>query len=292
MKKAIRLGLLSSAFLLAACGNGNGDTAGDSPEPAEDNGTETTEEATEESQVLRVGATNVPHAEILEFIQPTLAEEGIELEIETYNDYVIPNLALSDGDIDANYFQHVPYFETQVEENDYDFANAGGIHIEPLGAYSNRHDSLEDLPEGATILASSSVADHGRILAILQDAGLITVDDSIDLIDASFDDIVENERNLQFEYEYDAALMTTLYAQDEGDVFFINSNFAVDQDISPVEEAIALESSSSPYANIIAVRSEDEDSELIARLVEVLRAEETQEFILDTWGGAVLPVDE
>ncbi|GAA0474921.1 MetQ/NlpA family ABC transporter substrate-binding protein [Alkalibacterium sp. s-m-22] len=292
MKKAIRLGLLSSAFLLAACGNGNGDTAGDSPDPAEGNGNETTEETIEESQVLRVGATNVPHAEILEFIQPTLAEEGIELEIETYNDYIIPNLALSDGDIDANYFQHVPYFETQVEENDYDFANAGGIHIEPLGAYSNRHDSLEDLPEGATILASSSVADHGRILGILQDAGLITVDDSIDLIDASFDDIVENERNLQFEYEYDAALMTTLYAQDEGDVFFINSNFAVDQDISPVEEAIALESSSSPYANIIAVRSEDEDSELIARLVEVLRAEETQEFILDTWDGAVIPVDE
>ncbi|MCC5894677.1 MAG: MetQ/NlpA family ABC transporter substrate-binding protein [Alkalibacterium sp.] len=273
MKKAIRLGLLSSAVLLAACGNGEGESA-------------------EETQVLTVGATNVPHAEVLEFVQPTLAEEGIDLQIETYNDYIIPNLALSDGDIDANYFQHVPYFEGQIAENDYDFANAGAIHIEPLGAYSNRHESLDDLPDNATILTSSSVADHGRVLGILQEAGLITVDDSIDLVDATFDDVVENERNLQFEYEYDAALLTTLYAEDEGDVIFINSNFAVDQGISPIEESIALEDASSPYANIVAVRSEDEDNELIARLVEVLRSEETQEFILDTWDGAVLPVDE
>ncbi|GAB2500901.1 MetQ/NlpA family ABC transporter substrate-binding protein [Alkalibacterium psychrotolerans] len=273
MKNFIKLGVLSSAVVLAACGNGEGD-------------------AGEESQVLTVGASNVPHAEILEFVQPTLEEEGIELDIVTYNDYVIPNMALSDGDIDANYFQHVPYFESQIAENDYDFANAGGIHIEPMGAYSNRHDDLSDLPDGATILASSSVPDHGRILGILQDAGLIVVDDSIDIVDATFDDIVENERNLQFEYEYDAALLTTLYAEDEGDVFFINSNFAVDQGISPVDDSIALEDSSSPYANIVAVRSEDEDNELIQRLVEILRSEETQDYILETWEGAVLPVDE
>lgn len=273
MKKTIGLGLLSGAILLSACGNGD-DSAG------------------EETQTLRVGASNVPHAEILEFVQPTLEEEGIDLQIETYNDYVIPNMALQDGDIDANYFQHVPYFESQIAENDYDFVNAGGIHIEPMGAYSNRHDSLDDLPEGATILASSSVADHGRILGILQEAGLITVDESIDLVDATFDDIVENERDLQFEYEYDAALMTTLYDQDEGDVFFINSNFAVDQGISPIDDSIALEDSSSPYANIVAVRSEDEDNELVARLVEVLRSEETQEYILDTWDGAVLPAED
>lgn len=286
MKKAIRLGLLSSALLLAACGNGEGDAVDETPVQTDEG------DSAEETQVLTVGASNVPHAEILEFIQPTLAEEGIDLQIETYNDYIIPNIALSEGDIDANYFQHVPYFETQVEENNFDFANAGGIHIEPLGAYSNRHDDLSDLPENATIFASSSVADHGRVLGILQEAGLITVDDSIELVDATFDDVVENERNLQFEYEFDAALLTTLYAEDEADVFFINSNFAVDQGISPVDEAIALESTSSPYANIVAVRTEDEDNELVARLVEVLRSEETQEFILDTWDGAVLPVDE
>ncbi|OJF93756.1 MetQ/NlpA family ABC transporter substrate-binding protein [Alkalibacterium sp. 20] len=273
MNKIKGLVILSSALLLAACGNGE-------------------EESVEESQTLTVGATNVPHAEILEFAKPLLAEEGIELTIETYNDYVIPNLALSDGDLDANYFQHVPYFEGQVAENDYDFVNAGGIHLEPLGAYSNRYDDLSDLPEGATVLTSNSVADHGRVLSVLVDAGLIEVDDSIELVDASFDDITANDLDLQFEYEYDAALLPTLYAEDEGDLFFINSNFAVDQGISPVDDAIALENTSSPYANIIAVRSEDENDERIAKLVEVLRSEETQDFILETWDGAVLPVDE
>jgi len=272
MKKVRGLVVLGSALLLAACGNG--------------------EESAEESQTLTVGATNVPHAEILEFVKPILEEEGIDLEIETYNDYVIPNLALSDGDLDANYFQHVPYFEAQVEENDYDFVNAGGIHIEPLGAYSNRHDDLSELPEGATILTSNSVSDHGRVLSVLVDAGLIEVDESVDLVDATFDDIVTNDLNLEFEYEYDAALLPTLYAEDEGDVFFINSNFAVDQGISLIEDSIALESSSSPYANIIAVRSEDEEDERIAALVEVLRSEETQDFILETWDGAVVPVEE
>lgn len=276
MKKIKGLVILSSALLLAACGNGEDSAV----------------EPSEETQTLTVGASNVPHAEILEFVSPLLAEEGIELEVETYNDYIIPNLALSDGDLDANYFQHVPYFESQVEENDYDFANAGGIHIEPLGAYSNKYDDLSDLPEGATILTSSSVSDHGRVLGILVDAGLVTVDDSVDLVDATFDDVVENDLNLQFEYEYDAALLPTLYTQDEGDVFFINSNFAVDNGISPVDDSIALESTSSPYANIIAVRSEDEEDERIAKLVEILRSEETQNFILETWEGAVVPVDE
>ncbi len=281
MKKFKGLALLSSALLLAACGNGG-----------EESTEETAEETTEETQTLTVGASNVPHAEILEFVAPLLEEEGIELEIETYNDYVIPNLALSDGDLDANYFQHVPYFETQVEENDYDFVNAGGIHIEPLGAYSNDHEDLSELPEGATILTSNSVSDHGRVLGILVDAGLVEVDESVDLVDATFDDVTENELNLQFEYEYDAALLPTLYAENEGDVFFINSNFAVDHDISPIDDSIALESTASPYANIIAIRSEDEDDERIAKLVEILRSEETQDFILETWDGAVVPVDE
>lgn len=271
MKKFKGLVILGSTLLLAACGNG---------------------ESAEENQTLTVGATNVPHAEILEFVVPLLEEEGIDLEIETYNDYVIPNLALSDGDLDANYFQHIPYFEGQVEENDYDFVNAGGIHIEPLAAYSNDHEDLSDLPEGATILTSNSVSDHGRVLGILQDAGLIKVDESIDLVDATYDDITENELNLQFEYEYDAALLPTLYAENEGDVFFINSNFAVDHGISPVDDSIAIESTSSPYANIVAVRSEDEDDERIAKLVEALRSEETQDFILETWDGAVVPVEE
>ncbi|HLR88721.1 MAG TPA: MetQ/NlpA family ABC transporter substrate-binding protein [Atopostipes sp.] len=273
--------ILGTGFLLAACGNDQ--------ESEIDTGTD---EDTVEETTLRIGASNVPHAEILEFVAPTLEEEGIILEIERYNDYVIPNVALEEGDIDANYFQHGPFFEDAVAENDYDFVNAGGIHIEPIAAYSARHESLEDLPEGARILVSSNAPDYGRVLAILEEAGVITVEDGVDLTTASFDDIAENPLDLQFEYEYDPALMPTLLENDEGDVVFINSNFAVDHDLRPLEDSIAVESSSSPYSNIIAVRSEDAENPAILRLVEVLRSEETQDFILETWDGSVVPVTE
>jgi len=269
--------VLGAGFLLAACGN--------------DQETET-DAATSEETTLRIGASNVPHAEILEFVTPKLEEEGITLEIERYNDYVIPNVALEEGDIDANYFQHGPFFEDAIAENDYDFVNAGGIHIEPIAAYSDRHESLEDLQEGAKILVSSNAPDYGRVLAILEEADLITVADGVDLTTASFDDIAENPLDLQFEYEYDPALMPTLLENDEGDVVFINSNFAVDHDLNPLEDSLAIESSSSPYANIIAVRSEDADNPAIANLIEALRSDETQDFILETWKGSVVPVTE
>ncbi|SHE30621.1 D-methionine transport system substrate-binding protein [Atopostipes suicloacalis DSM 15692] len=269
--------VLGAGFLLAACGN--------------DQETET-DAATSEETTLRIGASNVPHAEILEFVTPKLEEEGITLEIERYNDYVIPNVALEEGDIDANYFQHGPFFEDAIAENHYDFVNAGGIHIEPIAAYSDRHESLEDLQEGAKILVSSNAPDYGRVLAILEEADLITVADGVDLTTASFDDIAENPLDLQFEYEYDPALMPTLLENDEGDVVFINSNFAVDHDLNPLEDSLAIESSSSPYANIIAVRSEDADNPAIANLIEALRSDETQDFILETWKGSVVPVTE
>jgi len=273
------LALVGLTIVLVACGSGGAEGESASGEA-------------EENQVLTVGASNTPHAEILEFVAPTLEEEGVTLEIETYNDYVIPNVALEEGDIDANYFQHGPFFEDAVAENDYDFVNVGGIHIEPIGAYSQRHESLEDLPENATILVSNNVPDHGRVLSILQEAGLITVDDSVDLTSATFDDITENPLNLQFEQEYDPALMPTLLEQDEGDVIFINSNFAVDHDLNPLDDSIAIESQTSPYANIIAVRSEDAENPAVLQLVEELRTEETQDFILDTWDGSVIPATE
>lgn len=269
--------VLGAGFLLAACAN--------------DQETET-DAATSEETTLRIGASNVPHAEILEFVAPKLEEEGITLEIECYNDYVIPNVALEEGDIDANYFQHGPFFEDAIAENDYDFVNAGGIHIEPIAAYSDRYESLEDLQKGAKILVSSNAPDYGRVLAILEEADLITVADGVDLTTASFDDIAENPLDLQFEYEYDPALMPTLLENDEGDVVFINSNFAVDHDLNPLEDSLAIESSSSPYANIIAVRSEDADNPAIANLIEALRSDETQDFILETWKGSVVPVTE
>ena len=278
MKKSLvikSLATLGATLLLAACGNGG-----------------STEEGTSEDTTIRIGASNTPHAEILEFAAPILEEEGYTLDITTYNDYVVPNVALEEGDLDANYFQHVPFFEAAVAENDYDFVNAGGIHLEPIGLFSQDYTSLEELPDGATVLVSSNQPDWGRIIGIFQEAGLVSVDEGTDLTTATFDDIVENPKNLQFEYENDPALMPTLYQQGEGDVVAINSNFAVDQGLDPLEDSIALESESSPYANIIAVRSEDAENPGILKLIEVLRSQEVQDYILETWNGAVVPVSE
>lgn len=279
MKKKTILSALATAGVivtLAACGNGNEESNGSNAEDT----------------TIKIGASNVPHAEILEFVQPILEEEGITLDITTYNDYVIPNVALDEGEIDANYFQHIPFFDAAVEENGYDFVNAGSIHIEPLAIFSQRYESLDDVEDGATVLVSNNQADWGRVIGIFQEAGLVTVKDGVDLTTATFEDIDENPKNLVFEYENDPALMTTLYQQDEAELIAINSNFAVDQDISPIDDSVAIESTSSPYANIIAVRSEDAEDPAILKLVETLKSKEVQDFILEELDGAVVPVTE
>lgn len=277
MKKTTFLKSLITAgavFLLGACGN-----------------TESNEQASGK-ETIKIGASNTPHAEILEFAKPILEKEGVTLDISTYNDYVIPNQALAEGDIDANYFQHEPFFEESVNDNEYDFVNAGAIHLEPIGIFSKKYDSLDDLPKGATILVSSSTPDWGRVLGIFQEAGLIEVKEGVDITTAAFDDIVENPKNLTFNYENDPALMPTLYQEGEGDAVAINSNFAVDQGIDPINDSIALESESSPYANIVAVRSEDRDDPAIKTLIAVLKSKEVQDYILETWNGAIIPVTD
>ncbi|MGD6968677.1 MetQ/NlpA family ABC transporter substrate-binding protein [Rossellomorea vietnamensis] len=278
MKKTIA-GLFTAAsiFTLAACGT--------SDEGSQGSGGEETKEIT-------VGASNIPHAEILEKAKPILEEEGIELTIDTYQDYVLPNKDLDSGEIDANYFQHIPYLESQIADHEYDFVNAGGIHIEPIGVYSKKYDSLEDLPEGATILMSNSVADHGRILTLLEAKGLIKIKEGVEKTAATLDDIEENPKNFEFDYEYEAALLPQLYENEEGDAVVINSNYAIDSGLKPLEDSIAIEDKESPYVNVIAVNSGDEDNEAIQALVEVLRSEEIQDFILEEWGGAVVPVQE
>lgn len=277
MKKTRIFGLIVALVLvvtLAACGS---------------NGAKEDKKA--KDNVLKIGASNIPHAVILEHVKPILEKEGIDLQITTYQDYILPNKALADGEIDANYFQHIPYFNLQVKENDYDFVNAGAIHIEPLGLYSKRVKNLDDLKDGATVIVSNSTTDWGRVISILQDAGLVKVKDGVDITTASFDDIVENKKNLKFTYEADPALMTTFLNNDEGDIVAINSNFAVDNGLDPLKDAIALEKTSSPYANIVAVRKEDKDNENIKKLVEVLKSQDVKEWILKEWNGAVVPVD-
>lgn len=279
MKKLFSLVLaLSFVLFLAACGTS---------EEKSDGGGEKAE-----TTKLVVGASNVPHAEILEEAKPILAEKGIDLEIETFQDYVLPNKSLESKELDANYFQHIPYLTAQIKENGYDFVNAGGIHIEPIGIYSKKYKDLKDLPEGAQLIMSNSVADHGRLLSLLEAEGLITLKEGIDKTTATIEDVVENPKNLKFDANYDAALLPQIYNQGEGDAVLINSNYAIDAGLNPLEDSIAIENSESPYVNVIAVRKGDENKEAIKTLVEVLRSKEIQDFILEKYKGAVVPVSE
>jgi D-methionine transport system substrate-binding protein len=270
--------MLVMVLVLAACGTSEEKTEGGSG----DKGT----------KKLVVGASNVPHAEILEEAKPLLEEKGIELEIVTFQDYILPNQALNEEELDANYFQHIPYLNAQMAENGYDFVNAGGIHIEPIGVYSQKYKNLDELPDGAHIIVSSSVADHGRILTMLEKQGLITLKEGIEKTAATVEDIIENPKNLHFDAEYEAALLPQIYNNGEGDAVLINSNYAIDAGLNPIEDSIAIEESDSPYVNVIAVRSGDESREEITALVDVLRSEEIQNFILEKYEGAVVPVKE
>lgn len=269
--------LLTAA--LAACGTGSNSGSSDSSA------------AEGESTKLVIGASVTPHAEILEQAKPLLAEEGIDLEIRTFDDYVLPNKALENGDIDANYFQHIPYLNKQIADNGYDFVNAGAIHIEPMGLYSKRISDISELEDGATVLTSTSESDWGRILTILQDADLITLKDGVDTETATFDDIAENPKNLEFKHDVDPSLLATAYQNDEADLIAINANFAFGIDLNPADDSVLLEADNSPYVNVIAVRSGDEDSDKIKKLIEVLHSDEIKDFVEEQWQGSVKIVD-
>jgi D-methionine transport system substrate-binding protein len=279
MKKFLSLFAILTLAVLAACGNNGGNSEGSGEG--------------EDSKKIVVGASNIPHAEILEEAKPMLEEKGVELEVKTFQDYILPNKTLANGELDANYFQTIPYMELQMEENDnYDFVNAGGIHIEPIGVYSQDYKSLDELPEGAQIIMSNSVSDHGRMLSLLEAQGLITLKEGVKASDATVEDIAENPKNIEFKTDVEASLLPQIYQQGEGDAVMINTNYAIDAGLNPQEDAIALEDSDSPYVNVITVNKGDEDNEAIQALVEVLHSDEIQSFIEEEYDGAVVPVDE
>ncbi|MFP7395666.1 MetQ/NlpA family ABC transporter substrate-binding protein [Niallia circulans] len=272
---------LTFVFVLAACGSSNDDSKENSASNSD-----------KESTKLVVGASNVPHAEILEKAKPILKEKGINLEIVPFQDYVLPNKALESKEIDANYFQHIPYLNQQIKENGYDFVNAGGIHIEPMAVFSKKYKSLDELPDGATIIFSNSVAEHGRVLSLLEKGGLIKLKDGIDKVNAKIEDIAENPKNVKLKADYEPALLPQIFNNNEGDAVVINANYALDAGLNPVKDSIEIEGSESPYANIITVRKGDENREDIKTLVEVLHSKEIQDFINKEYKGAVVPVSE
>lgn len=278
MKKKL-IGILAVSTLalaLVGCGSkGKEETAGNKDEVT-----------------IKVGASATPHAEILEHIKPQLAEEGVNLEIETFDDYILPNKSLAEKVIDANYFQHIPFFDLSVEENGYDFVNKGAIHIELMALYSQNLKDIKDLKDGAKVIASNSVSDWGRIITILQDAGLVKVKAGTDLLTATFDDIEENPKNLEFIYDVNPELLTKAYEADEADLIAINANFAGGVDLSPEKDGVLVEKDNSPYANILAVRSDNQNDEAIDKLLAALRSEETQAWITKQWDGKIKLVSE
>lgn len=245
---------------------------------------------------ITVAATPVPHAEILEQARPLLKSEGYDLNVKVVQDYIIPNVALANGDVDANFFQHLPYMDTVMEEHKgdpkYDFVNAGAIHLEPIGIYSKHYKSLQELPDGAKILMRNTVSDEGRILAMFQKAGLIKLKEGLPVVSTRVADIVDNPKHLDFRPNIEASMLPTMYRNDEGDAVVINANFALGAGLDPVHDPIAIESpDNNPYVNIVTVHKDHEHDAKIEALVKALRSSETQQFIHDKYKGAVIPVN-
>ena len=238
-----------------------------------------------DGHVLKVGATPVPHAEVLEFVKDDLADMGVELEVVEFTDYVTPNLALSDGSIDANYFQHVPYLDQFSADRGLDLVPVTKVHIEPIGLYSDKYESIEEMPEGSTIAVPNDPSNEGRSLILLHNKGVITLEDPSNL-NATPIDIVENPKDLSFE-ELEAAQLPRVLPDVAGAV--INTNYALEADLNPVDDALLLESSDSPYVNVVVVRAGDEDNEKIQKLIEVLNTTKVREFILEEYEGAIVP---
>ncbi len=241
--------------------------------------------ATNNLVTLKVGAAVVPHAEILNFVKPKLKEEGIDLQVVVLDDEAQLNPALQDKQIDANYFQHVPYLDSVSKEKGYNFAVVGKIHVEPIGLYSKKHTSKDQLPEGAKIAIPNNPSNEYRALVLLQANGLLTLKDNLVNYSATPADIANNPKNFKF-VEIEAAQLTRTLQDVDGAV--INTNFVLDAKIDP-NTALFKEDANSPYANVIVVRKGDEGRPEIQKLVAALQTPEVKQFILDKYKGAVVP---
>ena len=275
MKKVFALiaALAFSALALAGCGSQQSASSGASS-------------AASGAKTLKVGATAVPHAEILEATKPLLEKEGITLEIVEFNDYVQPNLALNDKELDANFFQHEPYLKNFMDEHkEVKLRNAAGIHIEPMGVYSRKIKKLDELKDGATIAIPNDPTNGGRSLLLLEKAGIIKLKDGVGE-KATVNDIAENAKHIKFQEVEAAQVPRTL---DDVDAAVINSNFAMQVNLDPTKDAMFIEDSTSPYVNIIAVREGDENRPEIQALIKVLHSDEIKQFITEKYKGAVVP---
>lgn len=260
------LTLAASALLLAACGQGAAPASGpDAP--------------------LLVGATAVPHAEILEQVKPLLAAEGVNIEIKVFNDYVQPNTQLAERRLDANYFQTKPYLDEFNAARGSDLITVAGVHVEPLGLYSRKHKALADLPNGAQVVLPNDASNTGRALLLLQAAGLITLADPQNPLQ-TVRDIATNPKGLKFQ-EVEAATIPRILPQVDGAV--INTNYALDAGLKPKTDALQLEGADSPYVNYLVARPDNQNDPRIQALAKALRGQAIKDFIASKYEGAVIP---
>lgn len=251
----------------------------------------TAETAVESKGKVTVAATSVPHAEILEAAKPLMAAKGWELVVTEFTDYVQPNEVVEAGDMDANYFQHITYMESYNEEKGTHLVNAGNIHYEPLGVYPGKQSDLAAITDGAEIAVPNDTTNEARALLLLQEQGLITLNDGAG-ITATVNDIKENPHKIKF---VELAAEQIPRSLPDFDFAVINGNYALEAGLNAADDALAVETSDSDavkkYVNVIAVKEGNENNEGIKALVEVLKSDEMKKFINDTYQGSVVPYE-
>ena len=234
-------------------------------------------------ETIIVGATPVPHAEILEIVKPLLEKDGYKLEVKIFNDYVIPNKVTDSGEIDANFFQHTPYLLKFNEEQKTNLVSVANVHIEPMGIYSKKIKSLEELQDGDSVAIPNDPTNGGRALDVLESVGLIETQD------AKFKtklDIIQNPKNLKF-IELEAAQLPRVI--EDFTIAVINTNYALPAGFNPNNDALAIESKESPYANILVIKAGNENSNKIKALVKAITSPEVKSFIDEKYQGAIIP---
>lgn len=231
------------------------------------------------SNKITVGATPEPHAEMLKLVVDDMAKLGYTLEIKEFTDYVTPNTALEDGEIDANFFQHTPYMNSFNTEHGYHLVNAGGIHVEPLALYSKKYKSLKDIPNGATIAIPNDPTNEGRALLLLESAGIIKLKDSSNLESTPLD-VVTNTKKLSFK-EIEAASLPRVL--EDVDAAVINGNYAIPAGLNAAKDGLVVEGADSPYVNIISVKSGNENNAAVKALVKCLQSQEVKDWVAKTY---------
>lgn len=234
---------------------------------------------------ISVAATAVPHAELLEFVKPALAKEGVELKIKVFTDYVQPNVQVAEGRLDANFFQHQPYLDEFNASRGTELVSIAGVHVEPFGAYSSKIKTLAELPQGAQVVIPNDATNGGRALLLLQKAGVIKLKDGAG-ITATVKDIAENPKAIKVR-ELEAATLPRVLAQV--DLALINTNYALEAGLNPTKDALVIEGADSPYVNILVTTSEKKNNADLQKLAKALHTPEVKQFIADKYKGAVVP---